>query len=641
MKNISLQENNILLPKPKECIFKLGYSKFENIFVSDKRVKDILVYGGLKNIQFNEKSNIYFVFDKTLNEEEYILEVENDNCLIKSSSDKGFFYGSVSLKIILKQYNNYIPNMYIRDWPDLKLRGVMLDISRDKVPKLETLYKFVDVLRDIKINHLQLYIEGYSFEYKSFKNLWENIETPITIDEIKKLEIYCKNRKIELVGNQNCFGHMDIWLKEKKYEHLAENFEPIKVQGGLHTSSGTTLNPLNPESINLVEKIFDDIVPYFSSELFNVNLDEPYELGTGKSKELAKQKGVGKIYLDYCLKIYKSMKKRKKKMMMWGDIVYKNPEIAKLFPKDIIMLEWGYNSYHPFEKHADFFKESGNEFVLCPGTATWGAITGRTDNMLKNIMEACRVAVKYNALGILNTEWGNCGHMQTLPMSYPAHVLAGALSWTSINTSINDLEKYLDLNVYEDKTFKISKVILDFGRYRKYEDLERETRTMAMTSFERGINQIDIKDEFLEIWNTLDDEEKQLEKNLVLKKTIESIRQFKCEELLEYIDLLGNLIEEIDFKCEDALKIKSQYKVAKEIIAVGTLARYYLLNKKNLKKKRKKEVLTNILNKIDYLVPIYRENWLKDNKSGGLERSLNYFYKLKDEIKQELIKNNI
>lgn len=43
----------------------------------------------------------------------------------------------------------------------LEIRGVMLDISRDKVPTLKTLFEIVDLLSLLKINHLQLYVEGF------------------------------------------------------------------------------------------------------------------------------------------------------------------------------------------------------------------------------------------------------------------------------------------------------------------------------------------------------------------------------------------------------------------------------------------------------------------------------------------------
>lgn len=639
MKSILRQGNNILIPKPKTEIFQCGTSKFEQIKVSSERELDILIFSGIDKPEKNQQENLNFFILETLKKEEYILEIKNDKCVIKGGTERAFLYGAVTLKSLILQYGIELPNMYIRDWPDLEIRGVMLDVSRDKTPKLETLFKIIDVLRDVKINHFQLYIEGFSFEYESFKELWSGKETPLTMEEIKKLEKYCDDRGIELVGNQNCFGHMDVWLKEPRYKMLAENFEEIKVQGGLHSSAGTTLNPINPKSFELVEEIFNDIVPYFSSKLFNVNLDEPYELGTGKSKKIAEKIGVGNLYLEYSLKIHESMKKRGKQMMMWGDIIYKNPEIGNKFPKDIIMLEWGYSAYHPFEKHALFFQKSGNKFILCPGTSSWGAVTGRTESMLINIKNACKTAVKYGALGIINTEWGNCGHMQTPAMSYPGHVLAGALSWNSSDINLKELEDYLSLIIYRDKSLQVGKIIMDFGRYRIYEDIERDTRTMAITSFERGIEEKDIIQEFKEIWESLDLQEKTLEKNLVLLETIKSLREFRAKELIDFIENLYKMLKKIPIEREDAKLIFNQYKVAKEIIVSGTLAREYLLSKDKFNLNQKKNFLKNIKNKIDDFIPEYEKNWKEENKLGGMSRSVGYFYRLKNQIEKEIEKN--
>lgn len=626
MKNILPQENNILLPRPKVETFKGGTSTFSNLKTIEK----------ISDLENWKEENISFILEKNLRVEEYILDIEGGRCEIIGGSSRALFYGGITLNHLFTQYGEKLPNLHVHDWPDLEIRGVMLDISRDKTPKLKTLFKIVDTLRDIKINHFQLYIEGYSFEYESFRELWEGKETPLTLEEIKLLENYCLERGIELAGNQNCFGHMDRWLQEKKYEELAENFEGVKVQGGLHISSGTTLNPLDPKSIELIEAIFDDIVPHFSSKLFNVNLDEPYELGTGKTLEAAKKIGVGQLYLDYSLKIYESMKKRNKQMMMWGDIIYKNPEIGKKFPKDIIMLEWGYSGYHPFDRHASFFRESGNRFILCSGTSSWGAITGRTESMIKNITNACSCAVKYGALGILNTEWGNCGHMQTPAMSYPGHILAGALSWNSAPLPTEGLERYLSLMVYGDRTLEAGKIIMDFGRYRAFEDVERETRTMAITSFERGIQDRDIVEEFHEIWDSLTPEEREEEKHLVLNETMKTLREFKPRELIDFVEVLYNRLKSLPIEKDDYRYTLSQYEVAKEIIVAGTLAREFLLKKKFLSQREKSLLLKDIHKKIESFIPKYIENWNMENKEGGLLRSLNHFYRLKSQVETEL-----
>src|SRR5207342_333696 len=107
------------------------------------------------------------------------------------------------------------------DWPDFAVRGVMLDISRDKVPTMATLYEMVNLFASLKINQLQLYTE-HTFAYSQHEEVWRNA-SPMTAEEIQFLDQYCKQRFIELVPNQNSFGHMERWLKHEKYRHLAES----------------------------------------------------------------------------------------------------------------------------------------------------------------------------------------------------------------------------------------------------------------------------------------------------------------------------------------------------------------------------------------------------------------------------------
>jgi len=47
--------------------------------------------------------------------------------------------GRRPLRQLLREYGRRLLCLRIRDWPDFPRRGVMLDISRGRVPKLETL----------------------------------------------------------------------------------------------------------------------------------------------------------------------------------------------------------------------------------------------------------------------------------------------------------------------------------------------------------------------------------------------------------------------------------------------------------------------------------------------------------------------
>jgi spore maturation protein CgeB len=51
---------------------------------------------------------------------------------------------------LLRQYGALLPVLHIEDYPDFPARGVMLDVSRDKVPTMKTLFDLVDLLARLK-----------------------------------------------------------------------------------------------------------------------------------------------------------------------------------------------------------------------------------------------------------------------------------------------------------------------------------------------------------------------------------------------------------------------------------------------------------------------------------------------------------
>ena len=99
-------------------------------------------------------------------------------------------------------------------------RSYMLDISRDRVPTMETLFLVVDILAKMRYNEFQLYTE-HTFAYKGHETVWRDAD-PMTPGEIASLERYCEMQGIELVPNQNTFGHMERWLVHDEYRPLAK-----------------------------------------------------------------------------------------------------------------------------------------------------------------------------------------------------------------------------------------------------------------------------------------------------------------------------------------------------------------------------------------------------------------------------------
>ncbi len=301
--------------------------------------------------------------------------------------------------------------------PTFPVRGVMLDISRNKVPSMATLYSLVDLLAGLKINHLQLYTE-HTFAYSAHREVWADA-SPMTAEEVLLLDSYCRERFIELAPNQNSFGHLQGWLRLPRYRELAECPGGFEWPWGGRSEEPFSLDPSNPGSLRLLEGLFDELLPNFTSRLFNVGCDETFDLGQGKSRQLCGRMGKGRVYLDFLRKIHKLVSVRGRTMLYWGDIIMEHPELVHELPDDAVALEWGYEANHPFDEHGAKLGASGVPWWVCPGTSSWNSFAGRTENCLGNLRSAARSGMAHGATGFLNTDWGDNGHWQFLPGQLP------------------------------------------------------------------------------------------------------------------------------------------------------------------------------------------------------------------------------
>lgn len=393
--------------------------------------------------------------------EGYRIRISPEQLTISAYDAAGLYYAVTTLKQILGQIpnNNRLPCMKIIDWPDFLHRGIMIDVSRDKVPKMETLYRMVDLFSSWKINQLQLYTE-HAFAYKNHEKVWKDA-SPMTAKQIQDLDEYCRERFIELVPNQNSFGHMGRWLHHEPYRQFAEAPDGYSTSWGF--KEPTALCATDPRSIALVNELIDELIPNFTSNQVNVGCDETYDLGKVRTKEICEEKGTGRVYLDFLLKIYENVEKHGNVMQFWGDIIKGYPELIPELPENIIALVWGYRPDHPYNKECPEFKKSGVPFYVCPGTSSWLSLSGRTKRAITNITNAAENGKKFSATGILLTDWGDHGHWQTYPCAFPAFVYGAGMSWSIESNKAADIPSLLDRYVYLDDAHIMGKLVYDIG----------------------------------------------------------------------------------------------------------------------------------------------------------------------------------
>jgi hypothetical protein len=169
------------------------------------------------------------------------------------------------------------------------------------------------------------------------------------------------------------------------------------------------------------------------------------------------------VYLDFLLKIHGLVTARGHRMLYWGDIIMEHPELVPELPADSIALEWGYEAHHPFDEHGQKFHASGVPWWVCPGTSSWNSLAGRTENCLGNLRTAARSGLEHGATGFLNTDWGDNGHWQFLPVSYLGLAAGAALSWYHEGNRQTDFARELNTHVFRDREGVMGGLARDLG----------------------------------------------------------------------------------------------------------------------------------------------------------------------------------
>jgi hypothetical protein len=397
----------------------------------------------------------------------YRLQIGPGGIAVHYYDEGGLRSAVATLRQLLREHGRRLPRLVIEDYPDFHRRGVMLDISRGRVPNLETLLELVGHLADFKINEFQLYTE-HTFAYRNYEPVWREWG-PLDAGDILRLDARCRELGIDLVPNQNSFGHLRYWLEYPPLKRLAETQEPYEGVGGTFLRYPSTLASTHPDTLPFLRELYDELLPTFTSTRFNVGCDETWDLGHGQSKEVCEAKGKGRVYLDFLKQIEKEVRNRGKQMMFWGDIILHYPELISELPGDVIALNWGYEANHPFEKEAGLFAGSKIPFYVCPGTSTWMTLIGRHDNAFSNLKQAAEAGSRHGARGYLITDWGDGGHPQPLAVSYAPYVLGASCAWCKDTCSEALLGPVLSRDIFEDPTGRTAEAALRLGHvHRKF-----------------------------------------------------------------------------------------------------------------------------------------------------------------------------
>jgi hypothetical protein len=365
--------------------------------------------------------------------------------IIECASEAAAFYAVQTLAQIVDQCGERLPCLSIDDFPEFEERGVYYDLARGRVPTLESLLLMADTLAHFKINQLQLYIE-HTFAFRQHPKIGKGA-SPLTADDVLCLDAFCRNRHIELVPSLASFGHMSSMLYHPEYRDMTEDRGVGDYKdpdaGGAHHRKAWTIAPGKRQTYDFLDSLFSEFLPLFSSSRFNVCCDETWDLGTGQSYDACKRRGKGRVYLDHILKLRTLSKRYGKSIMFWGDIIRKYPDLVPEIPKDVILLDWGYDSHHDFNRVRDYARVEV-PFYACPGTRGWVSLFPQLHDSAANIMGYAAAGRRSGARGLLNTDWGDGGHYNFMEYSWFGYLVGAEQSWNTKGSYDTFTKRFVD-----------------------------------------------------------------------------------------------------------------------------------------------------------------------------------------------------
>jgi len=302
------------------------------------------------------------------------------------------------------------PGCRISETNRFKTIGIMMDVSRNAVMKVEHFKKWLRRLSLFGYNLAMLYTKD-TYELPG-EDFFGYLRGRYSADELKEIDSYAANLGIEMVGCIQALGHLEPVLRWPAYWEIRDTASVLL------TSEEKTY-----QLIDKMLKLYSDV---FRSRRIHVGMDETHDLGRGRYMDLNGYRSPCDIFCAHLEKVKENCRKYGLKPMVWSDMFFKMankaqayydredkiPEnIKNLMPKDIQLVYWDY--YHEDrEFYVEWIKrhrELGFNPVMASGIWTWGALWYDSLQTEKTVLPCLDACVESGVNEVFFTMWGDDG----------------------------------------------------------------------------------------------------------------------------------------------------------------------------------------------------------------------------------------
>jgi hypothetical protein len=385
----------------------------------------------------NKKGIHVFKNSTKLPPEGFEIDIEEQDVIIRGADDRGCLYG---VYYLLGQINTTdgkwrIPCQKTRDWPDLPIRAIQLEMLKPALRDVNLFKRYLLAHSKARANTIIFFHEPEQvlhWQKDTDRGWWKK-------SQIKEIASYAKSL------------HMDVWGgMSSKFDRKA--FPRLDIIAG-----STIYNPFDENAYKFLFTLYSEIIDIYQPPAFLIGHDEihglsMYSAATGKSSD--------EILAFDIRKVHEWLSSRGIKTLLAGDMLLDSNKWGSLagdansshpyfnsgathlaidkIPKDVQIIDWHYGMSKEYPS-LKYFKEKGFAVYGC----SWHDPKA-TESMVKSIY-------RYGANGIIGTDFGFFSTLSPASTTLYASILGWSLK-ASVSGSDPDVLALAD-NLRADTAF--------------------------------------------------------------------------------------------------------------------------------------------------------------------------------------------
>lgn len=351
-------------------------------------------------------------------EQAYSITVRDFGVDVVASDSPGLFYACSTLvnMITLCMASSEdptapptIPTLSVSDWPSVRNRGLFIDISRQRIPNLNTLKDLVKFMsKQTRLNQLHLRVTNNFDRLKGISR-----EAMFRHEDILELNEWCQEHFVDLIPviEEQCGPA----TSDSELQADLNGREPLR----------NSTHPREERDESDDEMLFDEFLPLFNSE--QVSLVRRERKGCKTVPNFSRMRS-----------LLRTLRTRgKRAMLVYGNHVpdaLTDKDIAptllpELPSKMILVVQAEDGARYGVQERCSLLQRHGLPFYICLTSFLEDTITGRLSTFLKRTKEAINAASSHGAVGVVLKDSSMCSKGAPMVFLHQLMVAFGGASW--------------------------------------------------------------------------------------------------------------------------------------------------------------------------------------------------------------------